>query len=534
METMQTALKQTPMIRRNCFFLSIILGTTMFSTSYAQDKQSVNSFNTFRSYSNANPWLQTGNASGMVFNKLSDVVVFDAGIEKKQDDFHLLMNPEETDRYFLDTKSYQSMDGKFFLFGNFAYNYIDEKGARWNGTYDPYRGNPYILGDSVSGATYHKENYCLSGKLAYKLSDRLSIGTGVEYFVAVAAKQKDPRPSNTVSLFRVNPSLILHGDNSTWGFDLGFNHRKEEIDYEVKRESFDVSFFMFKGFGFYSRKLGSMAYRFQSANEFFGGLQYEKKWNDITSLTEIRGNYSLEGIEDGSSSIKKGDAGEWQTIEFKLNQQLQKTNTNSLHRLSVTASYFEGAGREFLEDEDNSGNVVNYIVIAKNLKMKRQLFVGQFAYDFITFDEEEKSIWDVHADLGLVNQSEKYYYVPETFTSSFMNLNASAKVQRNWYWKKHHFAPEIGIAYLQNLSNSIFLSDLNEITKNQRKDVYTNDINYLTTNIMTISPAIKWGYTPSDWGRINQLNLSMKYCMVNPDGDNGSNSIFQLSMGVVF
>lgn len=521
------------MIRRNSIFLSIILGT-LFSVGYSQDNRSVNSYNTFRIYSNTNLWLQTGNASGMVFNKLPDVVTFDTGVEKEQNEFHLSMNPVEKDRYFLDTRSYQSVDGKFFLFGNFAYDYMDEKGARWNGTYDPYRGDPYILGDSVSGTTYHKENYSLSGKLAYKMSDRLSLGSRIDYFVAVGAKQKDPRPQNTVSLIRINPSLVFHSEQSQWGFDLGYSHRKEEIDYEVKRENFDVNFFMLKGFGFYSRKLGSTAYRFQSKNEFFGGMQYEKNWNDIISLTEVRGSYSLEGIEDGTSSIRKGDGGDWQTFEFSLNQQLKKYNKNSSHRLSATASYFNGAGKEFLEDEDNTGAIVQYFVIAKNLKMKRQLFSGMIAYDFLTFEVEGKSIWDIHADLGLINQSEKYYYVPEIFTSSFLNLNASVKVQRNWYWKKHHFAPEFGVACLQNLSNSLFLSDLAEITKYQRKDVYSHDINFLSTNVMTYSPAIKWGYSPSDWGKISQLNLTLKYSQVNPAGNSGSNSFIQLALGVVF
>ena len=138
-------------------------------------------------------------------------------------------------------------------------------------------GIPIFLADSLSGTTYHKENYNLVGGVGYKLNDRISLGAGVDYYVGVAAKQKDPRPLNTYMRFKFNPALILTTSKYKLGFDIGYKSIKEEISYKVERSNFDPSFFTFKGFGFYSMDIGQSFYRLLKANEFL--VEYNLRRN---------------------------------------------------------------------------------------------------------------------------------------------------------------------------------------------------------------------------------------------------------------
>jgi hypothetical protein len=283
----------------------LILLLIIAVNSSASDSLTVNSFNTYRLLALDNPWLNSGNASGLAFNGLKSWAEFDAGTDIKKGNFHRIREAGDLNHYYFKAGSLQSFYDKFFLEGTFSYHNLDEKGAQWNGMYDPYMGNPYILGDSLSGTTFHKESYELSGKIAYKRSERMIIGTGIDYYARVGAKQKDPRPKTIVSYIGMHPSVILCRDNYNLGFDLGFSNREEQIDYETQRSNFTPVFFMFKGFGFFSKEIDYSFTRFQSARDLTAGVQYEKKSGKNIALTGLRLDYGLEEVTDGSSVVKK-------------------------------------------------------------------------------------------------------------------------------------------------------------------------------------------------------------------------------------
>jgi hypothetical protein len=54
----------------------------------AIDSLKVKSFNTYRLLTLDNPWLNSGNASGLAFNSLKSWAEFDAGTDFKKGDFH--------------------------------------------------------------------------------------------------------------------------------------------------------------------------------------------------------------------------------------------------------------------------------------------------------------------------------------------------------------------------------------------------------------------------------------------------------------
>ena len=476
-------------------YIILIVLLTAFDWSFAGDTLNVNSFNSIRILKSDNSWLGTGNIAGLVFNQPENVVSFETGLDNGDGDFHRMMEAGNYNNYSFSTESFQSSKGRMFLYGKFAYHLVDEKGGRWNGTYDPYRGNPYILADSVSGTTFHKENYNLTGGIGYKFNDRISFGCSTDYYVGVGAKQKDPRPKTTYMQFTINPSLILNASNYKLGFDIGYTNRKEEIEYDVMRNNFSPAFFMFRGFGFYTKEIDTNFYRFLSSNEFFGGFQFEKRFNGMPTLTELRFNYDLEGINDGGSVIRKLDGGEWRTYRIGLNEQINFNKGLSDHRFKAMFSYFNGDGNEFTQKMEYQGtwNVPRYVTVSKNLKFKRQTINGTISYNYQQLKEDKRMNWDVVTAVNFISNNEKYYYIPEIFTSSYSNITGNLSVQKNFYLRNIHLAPALNTSYTSNLSNSMLLSTLNEITKTQRKEIYQQELDYYSSDLIKAGAEIKCG-----------------------------------------
>jgi hypothetical protein len=482
----------------------------------AIDSLRVNTFNTYRLLELDNPWLNSGNASGLAFNSIKSWAEFDAGTDFKKGDFHRIREAGDLNHYFFNTRSLKSFNNKFFLEGTFSYHYLDEKGARWNGIYDPYMGNPYILGDSLTGTTFHKESYELSGKIAYKRSEKLIIGAGIDYYARVGAKQKDPRPKTITSYIGFHPSVILCRDNYNLGFDLGFSNREEQIEYETKRSNFTPVFFMFKGFGFFSKEIDYGFTRFQSSHDLTGGIQYEKKKGKGRSLTGLRLDYGLEEVTDGSSVVKKEDGGEWEKIHAGVNHFLTKRTGNIMHSLEGKFDFFGGYGKEFLQDVIFVGNREEYITISKNLKFKRLKMTGELSYNFLKLQEHNRIDWDVQTNINLDNTSEKYYYIPEVFTSSYFNVTGNVLIQKNIYLSNIHIAPGLNGAYNYNISNSLFISDLAEIRNTQRTDVYAHEFGYYCADYLKIGGNCRVGLTPGIVRSLNQIYFEMKVDYVKP------------------
>jgi hypothetical protein len=519
------------LIKRTCLlFILLVLSIA----GYSGDSLQVNSFNSIKFIALENNWLNTGNSSGLYFNGKKKMTTFDAGTTIKYGDFHRICEGGDINQYSFSTKSSLPLGNKLNVAGGFSYNNLEETGARWSGVYDPYRGNPYILADSVSDAKWHKENYSLSGQMSYNFSSTLIFGCGLDYYVSVAAKQRDPRPENIVTRIEFHPSLILRKRNYNLGLDLGYRNRKEQISYNTYRSNFTPIYFVFKGFGVYSTEIEDGYTRFQSVKEVFGGIQFEKELKGLQNLSELRVIYSFEGIEDGSSTIIKENGGDWQTIEARLNEQLKKSDGKNRHIVGGNFSFFKGDGTEYTQTKVKDGDNYRYITIAKNLKFTRQTLSADISYNYLKMLNKTDVDWDISTSVSAINNSEKYYYIPEVFTSSYFNISANAEVQKNFYLGKVHIAPTINTAYISNISNDLLLSNLQEITNTQRQDVYLQEFGCYTADVLKLGGRLQLGYSPSQLKGIDQINLNLEFDYWKPMELETTSTLISAKVGFVF
>lgn len=500
------------MIKIKQILITLLLTLSIASSQAAAKSDSLRSFNSFKLLKLQNQWLSTGNITGMIYNTVEKISEVTVGSEFLDGDYHLTRDASHQNSYDLSTQSYQIIRNIHF-YGNFSYHYGDAKGILWSGVFDPYRGNPYIIGDSVPGANYHAETYSLIGGVSKQFTEALSFGILVDYFVGVGAKQKDPRPESIVMDFSINPSMIFQGLNSKIGIDLGYRNRKEEIDYiQVVTDDPDPFFFTFKGFGFNNSEREYGVSRFQTAKNYFGGIQYEKEITGLQSLTELRADYGLEITEDGSSVIKKQDGGDWKTLLVELHQQLADYRNNSIRKLTFNSSYFNGDGIEYEQHQDFDDDLHPiFITIGKNLKFNRQTIFAQLKFDYLSLWSENEINWESGVFVNFRMNNETYHYIPETFIADYSNIEAGFNFEKNYHLNSILFTPAIKMKYRYNLSNELFLSNDPSITENQNKEIFTHDFEYFSDDLINASASIKIGFDNQLIKNTGQLYLTIGY-----------------------
>ena len=517
--------------KKNVLFL--ILSILLMNVQ-GNDSLKVKSFNSFQTNAMLNHWSESENIAGMIYNRLDNIADFNYLFKSGTGDFHRTMEASDYRTHSIATTSLRKIK-KYSLYGGFNYNNGHEEGARWNGTYDPYRGNPYIIGDSVSSVVYRKESYNLTGGIATTLNDRISVGCKVDYLVGVGAKQKDPRPENTVIQMLINPGMIYHKERYNLGIDIGFMHRKEEIDYEQTiTDNADISYFAFKGFGFYSKEIGMNYFRFQKQNKLFGGFQYETKKSKIPSLSELKFQIGKEEIEDGSSVVIKERSGDWEIMDFSLKHVIQFEKEKTLRKIVFFANYFNGDGIEYTQQKVYNGSLADYVTIGTNLKFNRKTINGYLQYDYQKFKTEKISDWLFHAQISAINNVETYYYVPEVLSSDYTNLVGNAAIEKNFYSKAVHFTPALSATYCYNLSKNLNLSNVTEITKKQYRETYIRDFNYYSDDQVKLDAQITLGFNYRKTKIINQLFINLNYSYLKSISGETAFSLAAGKIGFVF
>ncbi|KJF43818.1 DUF6850 family outer membrane beta-barrel protein [Draconibacterium sediminis] len=498
-------------------------------------KDSTFSFNTFKLFQLKNQWLNSGNIAGLTFNANQNIAEVFGEYKLADGNFRRVREASHLENYSLSAESYLTINNTYF-YGKLSYQYSDETGNLYNGLFNPYRGNPYLIGDSVPGANFHKEGFNLSGGVAKKLTNQLSFGLLADYHIGKSAKQKDPRPRTVVTDLLLQPSIIMHFPNSNLGFNLGYRNRKEDIEYkQVVTDDPDPTYFMFKGMGFYSSETGQTKSRYFNQNSISAGVQFDTKLFDFSSLTEIRGTYSKEQTEDGTNTIKKDDAGDWKTFQVELNQQFTKHTETSIQKIIFRTSFFDGDGIEYIQDAIlNDDNQTEYITLSKNLKLNRKEFDAGVRFDYLKLDDHEQIKWETTLQARYKLKTEKYYYIPEIFNANYSNLELGVKFVKDFYFRKFCLVPGIGLDYRYNLDQELNLSNDETITRRQNKQLYIHDFEYHTADYLIVSPQVYCGYKLPKSENIDELFLKIRYEFREVIDSNENMGILTAKLGFIF
>ncbi|MCE1198790.1 MAG: hypothetical protein LWW85_07465, partial [Marinilabiliales bacterium] len=414
-----------------------------------------------------NNWSTANNPASHLLDCVENSSAAHYNLEQGSGAAHRIMEPDSVTHHNLVTESYRTL-GRIRLMGKFAYASNREKGGRWNGTMDPYRGNPYIIGDSVRSALFKKESYQLSGTVALPLNGNWLGGIELNGAFAVAARERDPRPLSTLSKVSIHPGIILRKRHLDVGLDLGYQLRREEISYlQHVVDNPDIAYFAFRGFGFYNKELGQNYDRTQTEHLFSAGLQLGTRSITTPYLAEARFQYSFEGIQDGAAYVSLMNGGDWETVALTVNQSLSRRESGRIQRFSLGLDYQDGFGSEIYQTKERVGTMTLYVTNRKTLRMDRNLHKALLRYELISLSGKETPVWHLNAGLQYFDNGESYYVVPETLSSGYQMAHAFLGLERNFRIGSLEIAPSAFIDYGKEIERHLNLSDDPSITERQ-------------------------------------------------------------------
>ncbi|WEK33659.1 MAG: hypothetical protein P0Y53_14295 [Candidatus Pseudobacter hemicellulosilyticus] len=274
-----------------------------------------------------NPWINSHNAAGLATLPVPGLGRTYAGAGYEDGSLKRAQQPGSSTLLQFASERYQQLQTAS-LYGRFSFQQVWDKDVRMNAVLDPYRRNPYVLGDSLGG-DWKKQHYELELKAAVPLNKDNSFiaGAGVLYKAGTGARQNDPRPLTNVNDMALSPSLLwkLH-NNWTIGVNGQFDFYKEEISVTTSNPQDMHYVYRLAGLGNYYQEIMTGYTRYYKGSTMGGGMQLQ--WE----------REGLQVLLDGGFAYRKEDAQDGVTIPRIMGRFSERQA-----RLSGTVNYLAGS-----------------------------------------------------------------------------------------------------------------------------------------------------------------------------------------------
>lgn len=241
--------------------------------------------------------------------------------------------------------------GKFRFAGAFTFDQVWSRRVMMSDVLDPYRGNPYILADSVGG-NWNKQFYRLDLRAATVplAGGKINLGAEIHYNASTGARQNDPRPLNYSNQIDASPSLVWHvSPVHALGINGWYRSYKEELNIKLVNTQNSQNLYKLLGLGEYEHgapDIISTGYnRNYEGSQYGGDLQYFYTTDNLKIVLSGGFRYYSEDVTDGTS--KPVNAGMYTYNEYRSSAHL----VLPAHRLGHSLSFFFNAqdrkGREY-------------------------------------------------------------------------------------------------------------------------------------------------------------------------------------------
>ncbi len=234
--------------------LLLLYATSLSATSIPEMLQStkVNDAQERRGYTMdeirlRTPWTLSDNTAGLVHYNMLDFFTVGASYNSESGDHRNYNTPESAWNAGTHAQAYKRVNRTYF-YGDFRYENDTKSNQSWLGTVLPdFTSNPIL--DSIPGRVL-QESYIMTGKVAYRLSDRIALGGGIDYRTSTMAKRKDGRNSNVFSALDVKPGICFNFGNFNAGANLMYQYWVDGVNYEYIGDESGKSIYYMEGLFF--------------------------------------------------------------------------------------------------------------------------------------------------------------------------------------------------------------------------------------------------------------------------------------------
>ncbi|MDD2583797.1 MAG: DUF6850 family outer membrane beta-barrel protein [Bacteroidales bacterium] len=490
---------------------------------------------TFEKIETKNPWLQSGNAAGLVFNKAQNFSNLEGFYTNESGDYRNFNDPENYSTYGIETKSYSKINNVYF-YGSFKYDYGVNKNLAWRGTVYPESNlNPIV--DSIPGKVL-RESYIMSAKVGYNLTDHISIGAEFDYNASTAAKRTDGRNLNTLSMLTVSPGIIFRTNKVKVGLNLTYDRDVEEAKYKYIGETTGKEIYYMEGLWFYTAQgiTNTTNLDRKYIRDIFGGaVQAHFRSGKLCIFNQFSAKFGQE--DDGEDNNYTKRYAYVESLNYKYDGRFRLVGQNVDHILSLS----------FLSKENLSYNVVtNYERVPDELNQWEFYEYGKtlrymtnyqkYGAEYKTFfkDDEWRSTWIFAAGINHLVSEKEYKVYPAHYKQDFslneIYVRASRDLDLN---QKSFLNVELNGGY--TTTDGTMLEATNPLTTGALKlneSILNKDFEYYMADRYSVGIGAKYSRM------LNIQKGSAVYLKANykhmDAGDLGTRGFFALSLGLNF
>lgn len=303
------------------------------------------------------PFLFTDNAAAIGLVKLPALGSTYISGALQEGSFRRPQQPKEEQQVSFRSERIMSL-GKLNLMGAFAFDQIWSKQIRMSDVLDPYRGNPYILSDSVGG-DWNKQFYQLDLRAATVplAGGRLNLGAEIHYKASTGARQNDPRPLNYSNQIDLAPSVVWHlSPVHQLGANGWFRSYKEDIRITLVNTQSTQNLYKLLGVGEYEHGAPDVITTGYSRNyegsQYGGDLQYFYTKDKLKLVLSGGFRYYTEDVTDGTTKPVK--AGRYTYNEYRGSARLVLPGGHLGHSLSLSVTLNDSKGKEYHQVFDSA------------------------------------------------------------------------------------------------------------------------------------------------------------------------------------
>jgi hypothetical protein len=340
------------------------------------------------------PWNLSDNTAGLVHYNLLDYSSVGTFYNSETGDYRNYNTPESVWKAGAYTQAYQKIN-KMYFYGDFRYEYDTKSNQSWLGTVLPdFTSNPVL--DSIPGRVL-QESYNMIGKVAYKLSDRIALGTEIKYNTSTIAKRKDGRNANVFSALDVKPGICFtFGDFST-GMNAIYQYWTDNVQYQYIGDESGKNIYYMEGL-FFTTKSGitntTILDRRYFMQTYGGAAQFNYRKNKLELFSQFKVESGNLNNYEGLGLLKRYSKEDLLKYYYDGYLKIIGKRTNHFIQLSIKendrASYSIINNYEPVPEEIKSwqyhekDKVLRYVELRKNIDASYRVCVkdNDWKYNF--------------------------------------------------------------------------------------------------------------------------------------------------------
>jgi hypothetical protein len=395
--------------------------------------------------------------------------------------FYLVEEGDGASAFQLHTESFHQIKNQSF-FGKATFVRDQKNNVQWRDVEDASLLAPYLIADSIGG-TYKREAYTMSGGTAIQIGN-WEYGFRATYEGGVSYREVDPRPRNTVSLFRLNPGITWSKGNWKYGWFGEYERYRQNVDIEVEKDSRKDYFYLLQGFGTYNKQFSELDETFTriyKGNLFTTGFHLNHQ-NQLQS-TGVLVSLKRSVIKVSESDRRTPYSITHNQIKAALSDERECLSQSLFLKGEYVFHQIIGNETQYAPVTINTSQIVwNFVTQSDRYESRNQQ--AAFSAMLANKDASKFSIWEQIE--GNWQDNKQYYYTPD-YHQKIQDLCGSATIGWHCPFKKSTLDGNIKGGYQKILTSSLLQEENNVITER----AVLPDYAFLTTDFAFYQANLK-------------------------------------------